>query len=304
MDSKLPLNHQLEELNLLKCSLLEGESLTFIPPYDPDAESWKLLLDSYAEGTLAGKSLPSTPARFQVKSSSSRIWFEVELPLDYASGSSAATPLQSMISVRGDEITRSEQEHWQKFINECTSELSESEYPIYELISTHLLSRLHDTVNAENSSTVEAEAHNSSSTDISARTPIRYHALLTSHHLISPTKRRNLQSWSSELSITGFAKVGYPGVIYCEGEQSQVEEFVGNVKAMQWLALRVRFVEPVPCEGVNEGLGMETNEGSSKKRWVEFEKVGEVVQEMRRLGRENYVVEMGIGSAWTASGNT
>jgi hypothetical protein len=116
-----------------------------------------------------------------------------------------------------------------------------------------------------------------------------YHALLTSHHLISPTKRKNLQQWSSQLRISGFAKVGYPGCIYCEGIQEDVEEFVANIKNMQWLALRVRFVEPLPetlktCE-VN------------KRQWIELEKVGEVVEEMKRLDRESFVVEMGIGSA-------
>jgi len=53
---------------------------------------------------------------------------------------------------------------------------------------------------------------------------------------------------------------------------------------MQWLALRVRFVEPVD-ERVNES------------HWVEFQKVGEVVEEMKRIGREEFVLEMGIGSA-------
>lgn len=119
----------------------------------------------------------------------------------------------------------------------------------------------------------------------------RHHALLTSHHLISPAKRRSLQQWSSQLQITGFAKVGYPGVIYCEGVQEQVEQFVANIKAMQWLALRVRFVEPAPPPS-REPHG-------TRGRWTEFDKVGEVVEEMRRLGRKRFVVEMGIGSAWT-----
>jgi hypothetical protein len=127
-----------------------------------------------------------------------------------------------------------------------------------------------------------------------AESSTRYHALLTSHHLISPTKRRNLQQWSSQLSISGFAKIGYPGVIYCEGLEDQVEQFVANIKAMQWLALRVRFMEPVPTQAASK------QESSGQKRtWAEFEKVGEVVEEMRRLGREKYVVEMGIGSAGT-----
>jgi hypothetical protein len=86
------------------------------------------------------------------------------------------------------------------------------------------------------------------------------------------------------LSISGFAKVGYPGIIYAEGVQSNVEEFVANVKAMQWLALRVRFIEPV---------------GGAKfeSYWVEFQKVGEVVEEMKRIGREEFILEVGIGSA-------
>lgn len=96
-----------------------------------------------------------------------------------------------------------------------------------------------------------------------------------------------MQLWSSQLQITGFAKVGYPGIMYAEGAKDNVEEFVNKIKAMQWLALRVRFVEPV-----HEGQ----NNGPSSRTWMELEKVGEVVEEMRRIGREGYVVEMGIGS--------
>jgi len=104
----------------------------------------------------------------------------------------------------------------------------------------------------------------------------------------SVTQWRSLYQWSTSLSFTGFAKLGYPGVIYAEGPRENLEEFVANVKAMQWLALRLRFIEPLPKEiqAVEPG----------ERRWVEFEKVGEVVQEMRRLRRKQYVLEMGIGS--------
>lgn len=159
-------------------------------------------------------------------------------------------------------------------------------YPLYDLISAHLLPLLHDTrfVVAPEPPTQQASA--------AVEPAEKYHALLTSHHLISPTKRRHLQSWSSQQDITGFAKVGHPGVIYCEGIKDQVEEFVAKIRAMQWLALRLRFVEPVP--GREDG---DEQPQPAKRTWSEFEKVGEVVDEMRRLGREKYVVEMGIGSS-------
>lgn len=162
-------------------------------------------------------------------------------------------------------------------------------FPTYELISSHLLPLLHSSASrtpgdsmTEKRSGIETAGHDTC-------TQTTYHALLTSHHLISSTKRKNLQQWSSQLRISGFAKVGYPGCIYCEGEQERLEEFVGNIKAMQWLALRVRFIEPLPKD-------IQTQD-AEKRRWIEMEKVGEVVEEMRRLGRESFVVEMGIGSA-------
>ena len=55
-----------------------------------------------------------------------------------------------------------------------------------------------------------------------------YHALFTSHHLVSQSKRRSLQQWSSSLSIHGFAKIGYPGIIYAEGPHTKLDEFVAN----------------------------------------------------------------------------
>lgn len=163
-------------------------------------------------------------------------------------------------------------------------------YMAYELVSTHLLALLHADFDDANSTTeARVDGPASESRDPQLEPPPRCHALLTSHHLISPQKRRSLQQWSSDLHITGFAKVGYPGIIYAEGARESVEEFVGSVKAMQWLALRVRFVEDV--SGGQPGAS-----GSEKGGWTEFEKVGEVVEEMKRIGREEYVLDMGIGS--------
>ena len=178
------------------------------------------------------------------------------------------------------------------------------------MISTHLLPQLHAYLQERATATSEAEhvragtdsegSGSTHTTSASTSTSPRYHALFVSHHLKSPQKRRSLSQWSHELALAGFAKVGYPGVIYCEGAQADVEDFVGRVRSMQWLALRLRFVEPAPSESsFGTGTQTQTHDGQ-RGRWSELEKVGEVVEEMRRLGREQFVVEMGIGSA----GNT
>ena len=72
---------------------------------------------------------------------------------------------------------------------------------------------------------------------------------------------------------------------------------MANIKAMQWLALRVRFVEPLPVPSTDKKTGWLAGERS----WKEFQKVGEVVEEMKRLGMAELVVEMGIGSLGSAT---
>lgn len=155
-------------------------------------------------------------------------------------------------------------------------------FPIYVLLVLHLIPVLHmERVRIGNLATpaIEVQLYD-------AIRPDNYHALLTSHHLVSSTKRRLVQQWSSELSISGFAKIGHPGLIYAEGDKGNVDEFVRNVRAMQWLALKVRFIEPTEPSQYNPG-----------QRWIEVEKIGKVLVLMRKLGRERYVTDFGIGTS-------
>ncbi|OJT09570.1 RWD domain-containing protein 2B [Trametes pubescens] len=235
----------LEELHLLKCSLLPGELLSFTEIL----AAWETLLDSYSLDPDAELRALHHAVQFEVRAEDSDVWFGIELPPGYKERGT-----MPIVSVKGHNLGRAEQERWQTVVAEAIEEV-----------------------------TGKASAPEAASQP-------RYHALFTSHHLKSPQKRRSLSQWSHELSLTGFAKVGYPGVIYCEGTREDIEDFVSRVKSMQWLALRLRFVEPVP-QIANPSI----------REWSEFEKVGEVVEEMRRRGGESFVVEMGIGSAGASS---
>lgn len=106
------LARQLEELHLLKCSLLPGEVLAFIQ----DTESWVDMLETYPDVSSIRE--PSHwQACFEVKLGSSNIWFEAELPKNYPDGD---LPL---ISVKGTDVTRDEQEKWTMNIKKRTQEL-------------------------------------------------------------------------------------------------------------------------------------------------------------------------------------
>lgn len=111
----MSLDRQLEELQLLQCSLLPGELLIFLE----EADTWNGLLTAYPDAVKV--SHVSEPS-FQIKIDQAQVYFDVVLPRSYLDA--GAGPL---VSVRGD-IARAEQERWQKIIKEKLDELKGSEY--------------------------------------------------------------------------------------------------------------------------------------------------------------------------------
>ncbi|KAI5118051.1 hypothetical protein M0805_005898 [Coniferiporia weirii] len=293
MSTGASLTGQLDELQLLQCSLLPGESFAFALPED-DAREWSDLLRDHVDSELSGPQLSQQPAsacRLEVRVKDLPLWFEVELPRDYPEHD---VPL---VYVRGDEIDRTQQEKWQKIVRDNMAELQQEQsgFLVQNLLCMSLLPLLH-----QNASSFLRPIDTPPAPETTEQERI-YHALFTSHHLISTAKRRNLQKWVSELSLCGFAKVGYPGCIYAEGARTGVEDFVSRVKAMQWLALRVRFVEPLDMGRFGRLPERREDPKEGVPRWVELEKVGEVVEYMRRIGREEFVTEMGLGSSTSTS---
>ncbi|KAI6104535.1 hypothetical protein EDD16DRAFT_1841704 [Pisolithus croceorrhizus] len=261
--------HQLQELQLIRCSLLRGEVFSFVLPSE-DMITWTSLLDVLDSGVDGEIELPTKgtslcSATFSVKVAGLPVWFEVQVP---------EGPIErSDVLVRGENISRYQQERWQSIILPRYSNslrLPLYRFPIYELLSLHLLPRLHDTHR-------HPQAWRPS--EIHSHRPEIFHALLTSHHLISPTKRKLMKGWSSELHVTGFAKVGYPGLIYAEGEKENVEEFVKNMKAMNLAGTQ-------DSDSLNQWR-RPTQAANTGDEWVEVQKISEVLELMRKKGR-NY----------------
>jgi hypothetical protein len=161
---------------------------------------------------------------------------------------------------------------------------------LYQLITTHLLSLLAPTAEPPASATApEANCH---------QPTVLHHALLTSHHLLSSTKRKNFLALASQLSLTGFSKVGHPGIYYAIGEAEDVAVWVREVKSWNWLALRIRVgVEPLPDGDELGGKGKENGARGGKGRgdWVELEKISEALEWMRKRGRQDLLTDIGIG---------
>jgi len=70
------------------------------------------------------------------------------------------------------------------------------------------------------------------------------------HHIISKVKRADLKSVAADFAVGGYFKIGWPGVMICEGEESDVDEFLRAVHRWRWQAMVVRATEVSDVEDV------------------------------------------------------
>jgi hypothetical protein len=101
-----------EELYLLKCSLFTNESLLFQDPCD--IALWSSWVNEYPELTTVHNHRTLSAPCFSI--------FLEDFPLFIS------VQYSTSVTIKGDGITRSEQEQWQSIIKERMEDVRESEY--------------------------------------------------------------------------------------------------------------------------------------------------------------------------------
>lgn len=74
-----------------------------------------------------------------------------------------------------------------------------------------------------------------------AEGPHHGRCMLWFHHIKSVAKRKEIVSLARASRLGGFCKPGFPGVIVCEGEDTEVDSFVHSLRALRWQAMDVRY---------------------------------------------------------------
>ena len=64
--------------------------------------------------------------------------------------------------------------------------------------------------------------------------------LIYSHHIIAKRKRADLQQLARDLHMTGYIKIGWPGLIILEGTEADCQEFYDSIRSWSWQYLVVR----------------------------------------------------------------
>ncbi|KIS02076.1 hypothetical protein L804_00334 [Cryptococcus deuterogattii 2001/935-1] len=236
----LPQDNLSTELELISASLLPAESL------------------HYSSATSV------YPQEFDITNSDSGRSMHVEIHEDYPRTGSVK------VGMKGNSMGRDEALGWKGWVNEKMLEWDDAEdYPLYQILTSQFLPLLAPSAMSPSPPpSIPSETTTSS---------IPYHVLLVSHHLLSSTKRKNIISLSSTLSLIGFSKTGHPGIMYAIGDEADLTEWIREIKSWNWLALRVKMgPEPIPEEKEQavERRGREEGARGGKGRgeWVEVEK--------------------------------
>ncbi|CAD7963759.1 unnamed protein product [Amoebophrya sp. A120] len=72
--------------------------------------------------------------------------------------------------------------------------------------------------------------------------------LMYSHHIRAPGKRRAIIECARQLNLSGFSKIGYPGVVLIEGEEDACDAYVNAIQRLRWKYFAVRGEEIVEAD--------------------------------------------------------
>lgn len=116
---------RLEELELIRCSLLPGEVMEFIE----DAEFWDDIIARYMDVDLGDSNLRirASTSLFSIKVENRPLWLQVTMYMQSEG---------ELVTVKGDDMRRSVQERWADMIRAKQHDLEDNEYVAGPSIST------------------------------------------------------------------------------------------------------------------------------------------------------------------------
>jgi Protein of unknown function (DUF1115)/RWD domain len=76
------------------------------------------------------------------------------------------------------------------------------------------------------------------------------------HHIKSPAKKREIVDSAAELSLGGFWKEGFPGIIIIEGDSEDVQEYVRRLQRLRWqhMVVRGEKTKEIPEHSTVDGM--------------------------------------------------
>lgn len=125
--------------------------------------------------------------------------------------------------------------------------------------------------------------------------------LIYSHHIISKIKRADIKKLASNYELTGYMKIGWPGLLIIEGLEEHCLAFYDEIRPWAWQYLVVRGEQQekysststttsTALQGNQSRQAIEADIVHSKRRFTSFQEVEDmsvVAQHCRNVGLES-----------------
>ena len=108
------------------------------------------------------------------------------------------------------------------------------------------------------------------------------------HHIRSPSKKASITDWAAAAGLRGLCKPGSPGVLYAEGEQGALHEYVAALRSLRWKAMALRGEEWGEVPSVEEGCLLQRGVGTWSGTGVDMlqpDALGTFAAAMEAIGR-------------------
>ena len=115
--------------------------------------------------------------------------------------------------------------------------------------------------------------------------------LIYSHHIISKKKRADIKNLVSDYNLTGYMKIGWPGLIIIEGHEVHCQQFYDDIRPWKWqyLVVRGEQQEDLVIQGTHDTGNGEGPVIDSLRKFPTFEEVDDmsvVATACREVGLE------------------
>ena len=176
-----------------------------------------------------------------------------------------------------DNVPQGEEAIWQVF--QRAQDWVDTEWPVS--IATAPTTSTSDATSASTS-------HQENSLNDTSTVVLFGRRLIYSHHIIAKRKRADIQKLATMLQLTGYMKIGWPGLIVLEGLEAHCQQFYDTIKQWSWqyLVIRGQEIHDVKTTTSASSVDRRIDEERRFKGFVETDNMSEVAQACREADLE------------------
>ena len=165
----------------------------------------------------------------------------------------------------------------------AADEWVQDEWP--RLVRDHWTKILNNNKNSNTASSVPSASYTFSNEQ---RRMVLGRRLIYSHHIVSKQKRKDMKELAHYYQLSGYVKIGWPGLIIIEGWEEDCRQFYHDIRQWSWQYLVERGEMQEPIDAVHDCGGNTMDDDDKKKNNPQSSLRSSVLLDSKRRFRQGF----------------